>query len=435
MDCLKNVGSIGSGAYSEVYGNETIAYKCPIDTINSKYAHTVLREGLLLKLGYSLPMVGLCIHHQTHQFFGFAMDRAPVSFHSIQFRKIQELDSVVYWILDILEQLARLHSSGLVHGDIKPANILLSKENKAYLCDYGLATWSRNPYPDSSQDPEMYTLDYRPPELLEASIVANNLDINEKCDIWALGMSFYHCFFGPFIQMTKPDEILFFLKSMIPEDHTKRLHVIEALLKDKSKLVACLLSRMLSWNSSQRPQASELASYIKENLKALRPKCQLPEANTLKLVDKKSLILVTGSPDFKEKTLGSKLLLDMIRKTAENMCKLIQIQPRADMFMAIQSLFEILWECKVSQSSLSLAVVASLFSIYLVRESSKLPLQLAAKLAISEVQEFNTIIEKSLVFAIMYPHWSFSLFTGPFDPMIGCLSNRSDPAGPAQGDL
>jgi len=226
---------------------------------------------------------------------------------------------------------------------------------------------------------------------------------------------------GAVLLMTKPDEILFFLKSMIPEDPTNRLHVIETLLKDKSKPMAYLLSSMLSWDPSQRPKASELASYIKENvLKVSRAKCQLPPANSQKQVVLKKLILVTGSPDFKETHLGSKLLLETIRKTAENMCKLIQIQPRADMFMAIQSLFEILWECKVSHSSLSLAVVASLFSIYLVRPSSMLPLHLAAKLAaVSEVQEFNSIIERSLVFAIMYPHWSVTLFIGPFDPMIG----------------
>ncbi len=50
-------------------------------------------------------------------------------------------DEIVGWVLEVLEALAALHARGLVHGDVKPANVLLRSsgtERHPVLVDFGL---------------------------------------------------------------------------------------------------------------------------------------------------------------------------------------------------------------------------------------------------------------------------------------------------------
>src|SRR5262249_2984976 len=50
-------------------------------------------------------------------------------------------EAAVRYVADACDGLADLHAGGLVHGDIKPANLLWDEENDiAVLADFGLAT-------------------------------------------------------------------------------------------------------------------------------------------------------------------------------------------------------------------------------------------------------------------------------------------------------
>ncbi|MDR0337959.1 MAG: protein kinase [Planctomycetaceae bacterium] len=79
-------------------------------------------------------------------------------------------------IRDCLGALGALHREGIVHGDVKPSNIMLKRTGNAKLVDIGSAFEIRNRPPTRP-----YTLAYAAPEVLEGK------EITPRSDIASLG--------------------------------------------------------------------------------------------------------------------------------------------------------------------------------------------------------------------------------------------------------
>ena len=81
--------------------------------------------------------------------------------------------------------LALLHAQGLCHSDIKPENVLLTKEGQARLVDFGLTAAQDLDEAESFQTYGMErrgTLPYLPPEAIEEK------KGGKESDLWALGV-------------------------------------------------------------------------------------------------------------------------------------------------------------------------------------------------------------------------------------------------------
>lgn len=76
---------------------------------------------------------------------------------------------------ELISKLQSLHANGIIHGDIKPAN-LLEHYDKISFTDYGSSLLITN----NNINIDSYTTFYRPPEVWTHSW-------NYKSDIWALG--------------------------------------------------------------------------------------------------------------------------------------------------------------------------------------------------------------------------------------------------------
>ena len=93
---------------------------------------------------------------------------------------------VVTWIADLAAGLAVVHAAGVLHRDIKPSNVIICKDGRPVLLDFGLALLDG----DSSLTrgvTSVGTPSYMPPEAL-----VRNQDRGPHSDVYSLTATLYH---------------------------------------------------------------------------------------------------------------------------------------------------------------------------------------------------------------------------------------------------
>ncbi|WP_328873353.1 serine/threonine-protein kinase [Streptomyces sp. NBC_00287] len=88
-------------------------------------------------------------------------------------------------LAQICEGLAQLHHAGWVHGDLKPANVLLMKDGSVRLADFNMAAELEGTH---AYAPAFATPDYTPPELLWPEVDERGTRIRPSADVWAFGV-------------------------------------------------------------------------------------------------------------------------------------------------------------------------------------------------------------------------------------------------------
>ncbi|MFD3843247.1 protein kinase [Streptomyces sp. NPDC058642] len=81
--------------------------------------------------------------------------------------------------------LSHMHGAGWVHGDLKPANVLLGADGAVWLADFGLATELEGTH---AYVPPLGTLDHVPPEWWSQRTGADGTMVRPTADIWAFGI-------------------------------------------------------------------------------------------------------------------------------------------------------------------------------------------------------------------------------------------------------
>ena len=96
------------------------------------------------------------------------------------------------YIHDVSRAVEALHSYGILHGDIKPGNVLVTKKGVLKLADFGSCRTFCSYKPTQSFS-EMYMPEYRPPELIGDALFAM---YSLKADVWAMGVLAAHIING-----------------------------------------------------------------------------------------------------------------------------------------------------------------------------------------------------------------------------------------------
>jgi serine/threonine protein kinase len=125
--------------------------------------------------------------------------------------------------VQVAEGLQAAYDIGMVHGDIKPANILFDKQNRAKVVDFGLARFAKQKH----EPGEIWgTPFYIAPEKVRSQ------PEDHRSDIYSLGATLFHALCGkpPFDGPTAKDVVLLRLKEPAPDVASIRdsLHPITA---------------------------------------------------------------------------------------------------------------------------------------------------------------------------------------------------------------
>jgi eukaryotic-like serine/threonine-protein kinase len=141
--------------------------------------------------------------------------------------------------------LAHAHASGIVHRDVKPANILLGGDGTVQLADFGIAMLVG---PDATIDDRLLgTLSYMAPEICTGATPT------PAADIWSIGVMLYEAMTGanPF-RSRSPAELA--------DRHGERLRPLAEVRPDLGKPLAAACARALSRDPRRRPTAASLAT-------------------------------------------------------------------------------------------------------------------------------------------------------------------------------
>ena len=151
--------------------------------------------------------------------------------------------------LALAQALAAAHGSGVVHGDLKPANVILARDGRARVVDFGLArAVSTGETTERDGRPAAGTPAYMAPEQWAGC------SLNPAADVWALGVVLFELLHGrrPFKAGS-----LVGLRRLVasPETELPPAHEAEGVLGE-------LLEGCLQRDPGQRPNAAQVQARL-----------------------------------------------------------------------------------------------------------------------------------------------------------------------------
>lgn len=112
----------------------------------------------------------------------------------IDFKKTVEWGEAVYYVSQILRALGHAHQMGIIHRDVKPQNIMITREGVVKVMDFGIAKMLKSES-ITMTDMALGTVDYISPEQ------ASGKEIGFYSDIYSVGVMLYEMTTGklPFV--------------------------------------------------------------------------------------------------------------------------------------------------------------------------------------------------------------------------------------------
>jgi serine/threonine-protein kinase len=193
-------------------------------------------------------------------------------------------------IIQVAHALAHAHARGLIHRDVKPKNIMISKDGTVKLADMGLARETTDIEAAQTEAGKAYGTPY----YISPEQIRGKVDIDGRADIYGLGATFYHMVTGrvPFMAEDSAEVMRKHLREpLVPPDHINTFlsagvsEVIEIMMakrrENRYKNIEELLIDLKALQNDQPP----LQAHKRFDVSMLE---QLSKGNTVEVEEKKT---------------------------------------------------------------------------------------------------------------------------------------------------
>ncbi|MCJ7543569.1 MAG: serine/threonine protein kinase [Phycisphaerae bacterium] len=163
-------------------------------------------------------------------------------------------------IIQVAKALEHAHRQGLIHRDVKPKNIMITKDGRVKLADMGLARVADDAQAAQKEAGRAFGTPY----YISPEQIRGELDIDFRADIYSLGATLYHLVTGrvPFEGPSPQAVMMKHLKEpLIPPDHINTTlsaglgEVVEVMMaKDRDHRYASTSDLLMDLESIQAGQ-------------------------------------------------------------------------------------------------------------------------------------------------------------------------------------
>jgi serine/threonine protein kinase/tetratricopeptide (TPR) repeat protein len=183
--------------------------------------------------------------------------------------------AIAWWGARLAEALGHAHDRGVLHRDVKPSNVLVTADGMPMLLDFNLA---REPvFQDETTGGEPIlggTIDYMPPEHLNALAQGSSEGVDSRADIYGLGVVLFEALTGkrPFASPRRGGSMV----DLLNRAALDRLRTLPALCDRHPEIPVAfeaILGRCLEPEPGDRYQR---ASFLAADLQAVAEDMPLP---------------------------------------------------------------------------------------------------------------------------------------------------------------
>ncbi|HTD32096.1 MAG TPA: Stk1 family PASTA domain-containing Ser/Thr kinase [Candidatus Elarobacter sp.] len=257
-------GTLGNGGMANVYvGTDTLLRRrVAIKVLREQYASD---DDFVKRFSYEAQAAAKLSHPNIVNVFDFGredhsyyivmelVDGATLGEIMRDERVLPEPVAVDYAI-QIASGLAYAHRQGLLHRDVKPANILVTKDDVVKLSDFGIA-----------RAVSEHTLGVTQPGMVMGSVAyispeqAQGHDLDERSDLYSVGVVLYQMLTGS-LPFSGENAVAVALKHVSEEPPA-----IDPATTGVSPAIASIVARLLRKSPQERyASATELASALRE---------------------------------------------------------------------------------------------------------------------------------------------------------------------------
>ena len=160
-----------------------------------------------------------------------------------------EIVAAISW--QVCQALSYAHVRSIVHRDVKPSNLLVTRNGLVKLCDFGIAVSESKASTITGKGNFVGTMRYAAPEVIAAGLVS------PAVDVYSLGVTILFMILGrqPFESVPLPFLIQQILKGSF----------LQELPESKRSVWGQVLSTTLNPDPEQRPTAERVASLLRKN--------------------------------------------------------------------------------------------------------------------------------------------------------------------------